>query len=131
MPLPSRSQSSDERAPELGARIAELHRSEWPRLVATLARRYRSLDVAEEAAGEAFVAAIEHWRDGLPPNPGGWLMTTATRRAIDRLRRDSRREDKYAAALVIGVSGVTTDVHRRGTHRSPSPTGRSPTIGCG
>jgi RNA polymerase sigma-70 factor (ECF subfamily) len=77
--------------------------------VATLARRYRSLDVAEEAAGEAFLTAVEHWRDELPPNPGGWLMTTATRRAIDRLRRDSRREQKYAAAFVIGARGVATD----------------------
>jgi RNA polymerase sigma-70 factor (ECF subfamily) len=94
-----------------GARIAELHRSEWPQLVATLARRFRSLDIAEEAASDAFVAALEHWREGLPPNPGGWLMTTATRRAIDRLRRDSGREQKYAAALVIGSRGVTTDMH--------------------
>jgi RNA polymerase sigma-70 factor (ECF subfamily) len=78
--------------------------------VAALARRYRSLDVAEEAAAEAFVAALEHWRGGIPPNPGGWLMTTATRRAIDRLRRDSRREEKYAAALMIGTRGVATDV---------------------
>jgi RNA polymerase sigma-70 factor (ECF subfamily) len=113
-PLPSRAQGSDERH-ELGARIAELHRSEWPQLVATLARRYRSLDVAEEAVSEAFVAALEHWGTGLPPNPGGWLMTTATRRAIDRLRRESRREDKYAAALAIGASGVSTDV----THDQP------------
>ncbi len=89
----------------------ELHRSEWPQIVATLARRYRSLDIAEEAAGEAFLAAIEHWRDELPPNPGGWLMTTATRRAIDRIRRESRREEKYAAALVIGSGGVATEVH--------------------
>ena len=89
----------------------ELHRSEWPQIVATLARRYRSLDIAEEAAGEAFLAAIEHWRDELPPNPGGWLMTTATRRAIDRIRRECRREEKYAAALVIGSGGVATEVH--------------------
>ncbi len=90
---------------DLRARIAELHRTEWPTLVATLARRYRSLDIAEEAAAEAFLAALEHWRDGLPPNPGGWLMTTATRRAIDRLRRESQRDGKYAAAVAIGRVG--------------------------
>ena len=112
MPLPSQSQVPSERERDLHASIAELHRSEWPQLVATLARRYRSLDIAEEAAAEAFLAAIENWRDGLPPNPGGWLMTTAIRRAIDRLRRDSRREQKYAAALVIGARGVTTDEQR-------------------
>ena len=117
MPLPSRSQVPSERERDLHASIAELHRSEWPQLVATLARRYRSLDIAEEAAAEAFLAAIENWRDGLPPNPGGWLMTTAIRRAIDRLRRDSRREQKYAAALVIGARGVATDEQ----HEEPDP----------
>src|SRR5579863_2125190 len=92
----------------LQARITELHRTEWPKLVATLARRFRSLDIAEEAAGEAFLAAVEHWRVGLPPNPGGWLMTTATHRAIDRLRRESQREDKYAAAVAVGRIGLVT-----------------------
>ena len=111
MPLPPASPTPADREPALQARIAELHRSEWPQLVATLARRYRSLDVAEEAAGEAFLAAVEHWRDGLPPNPGGWLMTAANRRAIDRLRRDSRREQKYAAALAIGAGAVATAAH--------------------
>jgi RNA polymerase sigma-70 factor (ECF subfamily) len=113
MPPSSPPADLGDREAALRARIAELHRSEWSRLVATLARRYRSLDIAEEAAGEAFLAAVEHWRDELPPNPGGWLMTTATRRAIDRLRRDTRREDKYAAALAIGSAGVTSDAHQR------------------
>ena len=103
--------------------IAELHRSEWPRIVATLARRFRDLDVAEEAAGEAFLVAVEHWRDGLPPNPGGWLMTTATHRAIDRLRRDSQRETKYAAALAIGRVGTIAEGARSGgrEHGIPGP----------
>jgi RNA polymerase sigma-70 factor (ECF subfamily) len=96
------STSSDDRERALHARIAELHRSEWPQIVATLARRFRSLDIAEEAAAEAFAAAVEHWREELPPNPGGWLMTTALRRAIDRLRRDARRDEKYAAAVAVG-----------------------------
>lgn len=98
-PAPGTPQPPDQ---VLQGEIAALHRTEWPKIVGTLARRYRSLDIAEEAAGEAFLAALEHWRDGLPPNPGGWLMTTATRRAIDRLRRDSQRDDKYAAAVAIG-----------------------------
>ena len=80
--------------------------------MATLARRFRSLDVAEEAASDAFVAAVEHWQDAVPPNPGGWLMTTATRRAIDRLRRESRRADKYAAALTIRSGGVSVDAQQ-------------------
>ena len=79
--------------------MEEVHGSEWARLVAALARRFRDLDIAEEAAGEAFLAAVEHWRDGPPANPGGWLMTTASRRAIDRIRRDARRQEKYIALL--------------------------------
>ncbi len=89
--------------------LEEIHRTEWARLVASLARRFGDLDIAEEAAGEAFLAAVERWGDNPPPNPGGWLMTTATRRAIDRLRRESRREEKYAAALVIGTAQTTED----------------------
>jgi RNA polymerase sigma-70 factor (ECF subfamily) len=95
-------------APHAWVGIEEVHRKEWARLVASLARRFRDLDVAEEAAGEAFLAAVEHWRNGPPPNPGGWLMTTATRRAIDRIRRDARRDEKYAA-LIPTMARATTD----------------------
>jgi RNA polymerase sigma-70 factor (ECF subfamily) len=112
MPLPSSSAPAEDRGRALTARIAEVHRAEWSQLVATLARRFRSLDIAEEAASDAFLAAVEHWREEFPPNPGGWLMTTATRRAIDRLRRDSRRQEKYAAALTIGSGGITTEAHQ-------------------
>jgi RNA polymerase sigma-70 factor, ECF subfamily len=89
--------------------LEDIHRTEWARLVASLARRFGDLEIAEEAASEAFLAAVEHWGTVPPPNPGGWLMTTATRRAIDRLRRESRREDKYAAALVIGTAHTADD----------------------
>jgi RNA polymerase sigma-70 factor (ECF subfamily) len=89
--------------------IGEIYRTEWPRLVAALARRFGDLDIAEEAAGEAFLAAAERWPGALPPNPGGWLMTTATRRALDRVRRDARRQQKYAAAVAIGTAHTDTD----------------------
>ncbi|WP_433303373.1 RNA polymerase sigma factor [Actinoplanes sp. CA-030573] len=79
--------------------ITRAHRTEWARLVADLARRFGDLDVAEEATAEAFVAAAERWpRDGVPPNPGGWLATTASRKAIDWLRRESQRDAKHQAA---------------------------------
>lgn len=82
--------------------IARAHREEWARVVAGLARRFGDLDLAEDAAAEAFVAAVERWpRDGVPPNPGAWLTTTATRKAIDRLRRESRRDDKHQAAHML------------------------------
>ncbi len=81
--------------------IAQAHREEWARVVAALARRFGDLDIAEEAAAEAFATAVERWPgDGVPPNPGGWLTTTANRKAIDRIRRENRREDKHMAALM-------------------------------
>jgi len=82
--------------------ITRAHHEEWARLVAGLARRFGDLDVAEEAAAEAFAAAAQRWpRDGVPPNPGGWLTTTATRKAIDRLRRESQRDARHQAALML------------------------------
>lgn len=68
-------------------------------MVATLARRFGDLDLAEEAAAEAFATAVRRWpADGIPPQPGAWLTTTAKRKAIDRLRRESQREDKQRQA---------------------------------
>ena len=65
-------------------------------------RRFGDLDVAEEAAGEALVAALEKWPvAGVPASPGGWLTTTAGNRAIDRIRREAKRDTKHQAALVL------------------------------
>lgn len=84
------------------AALSRAHRSEWGRVVAALARRFGDLDLAEEAAAEAFAVAVERWPvDGVPPNPGAWLTTTATRKAIDRIRRESKRSDKYAEAQML------------------------------
>lgn len=82
--------------------VARVHREEWARVVASLTRRFGDLNLAEEAAGDAFVAALERWpRDGIPPNPAAWVTLTATRRAIDTVRRESRREAKHEAALML------------------------------
>ena len=79
--------------------ISTAHREEWARVVASLTKRFGDLDVAEEAAAEAFAVAVEKWpADGVPPNPGAWLTTTANRRAIDRIRRESKRDDKQKEA---------------------------------
>src|SRR5690606_12073197 len=82
--------------------ITQAHRKEWARVVATLTRRFGDLDTAEDAAAEAFATAVEHWpHDGIPPNPGAWLTTTATRKALDRLRRESRRDEKHREAQLL------------------------------
>jgi RNA polymerase sigma-70 factor (ECF subfamily) len=77
-------------------------REEYGRLIASLVRRFGDIDVAEEAAGEALLAALEKWPEsGVPANPGGWLMTTAGNRAIDRLRREKQRDAKHQAAAMV------------------------------
>jgi RNA polymerase sigma-70 factor (ECF subfamily) len=84
------------------AAIERIYREEYGRIVASLVRRFGDIDIAEEAAGEALLTAVERWpRDGVPPNPGGWLTTTAGNRAIDRLRRESHRDAKHQAALMV------------------------------
>lgn len=87
---------------DVQAAITRAHHEAWARVVATLTRRFGDLDIAEEAAAEAFATAVERWpADGLPPNPGAWLTTTATRKAIDRIRRESKREDKQKEAQML------------------------------
>src|SRR5262249_4104071 len=82
--------------------VTRAHHEEWARVVAALARRYGDLDVAEEAAAEAFATAVARWPiDGVPPNPGAWLTTTANRKAIDRLRRENKRDDKHREARML------------------------------
>jgi RNA polymerase sigma-70 factor (ECF subfamily) len=89
------------------AAITRAHRTEWARVVATVARRFGDLDVAEETAGEAFAIAAERWPiDGVPASPGAWLTTTANRKAIDRLRREARRQEKHREALMLTDEGA-------------------------
>ncbi|MDF1604386.1 RNA polymerase sigma factor [Nocardioides sp. YIM 152315] len=84
------------------AAVERIYREEYGRVVASLVRRFGDIDIAEEAAGEALLTALERWPvDGVPPNPGGWLTTTAGNRAIDRIRRESHRDAKHQAAFMI------------------------------
>ncbi|MDP1792566.1 MAG: RNA polymerase sigma factor [Acidimicrobiales bacterium] len=80
--------------------IAATFRTEFGAAVATLARVFGDIDVAEEAVQEAFVVATQKWTDdGVPPNPGGWIVTTARRKGLDRLRRESNRVGKEGRAV--------------------------------
>ena len=82
--------------------ITQAHHEEWARVVASLTKRFGDLDIAEEAAAEAFATAVERWpADGVPPNRGAWLTTTANRKAIDRIRRENKRDDKHTEAQLL------------------------------
>ncbi|GMA24940.1 RNA polymerase subunit sigma-24 [Luteimicrobium album] len=82
--------------------VARAHRDEWARLVGSLARRFGNLDVAEEAAAEAFATAVARWpTDGVPRNPAAWLTTTAQRKAVDRLRRENQRDARHREARML------------------------------
>jgi RNA polymerase sigma-70 factor (ECF subfamily) len=89
-------------------------RREWGRAVAALARWSGDLTVAEDAVQEAFAEALRTWpRDGVPDNPGSWVVTVARNRARDRLRRESARPGKELAAVVDEIRARTdrADIH--------------------
>jgi len=87
------------------AAVERAFREEWPAVVATLARRLRDLQLAEDAAQEAFAAAAAAWaRDGVPPKPGAWLTVTAWRKAIDQLRRDRLLAERARALQVVDAT---------------------------
>jgi len=95
--------------------IDAVWRIESPKLIARLARLVRDVGLAEGLAQDAFVAALEQWpEDGVPPNPGAWLMTTAKHRAIDLLRRNERLNRKYGEL----ARDLTTQEHEPGADSS-------------
>jgi RNA polymerase sigma-70 factor, ECF subfamily len=87
--------------------VEAVFRREYGRCVATLIRFLGDIDAAEEAVQDAFTVAVARWpSDGQPPNPGAWIVTTARNRAIDKLRRESIRDERHAQAhLLYGAAG--------------------------
>ncbi|MEY2566312.1 MAG: polymerase sigma-70 factor, subfamily, partial [Actinomycetota bacterium] len=91
--------------------IEAVFRHESGRAVASLARVFGDIDVAEEAVQEAFVVAMQRWPEaGLPPSPAGWIITTARNRAVDRLRREAKRHDRQAEAALVRAQDEPTEV---------------------
>ena len=97
---------------DVDERIARSFRDDAGRAVASLARAVGDLGLAEDAVADAYVVALERWpRDGFPAHPSAWILTTARRRAIDRLRRERVGREKLArlAALEAASDGATAD----------------------
>ena len=87
-----------------------IFRREAGRCTATLIRVLGDVDLAEDAVAEAFAIAAERWPStGVPPNPGGWITTTARNRAIDRLLREASRTDRHLAAHRLQAIAVDPD----------------------
>ncbi|MEU7732869.1 DUF6596 domain-containing protein [Streptomyces griseus] len=104
--------------------VAAVFREERGLLLASLVRRFGDLDLAEEVTSEAIEAALRHWpAEGVPARPGAWLLTTARRRAVDRLRRDRA----YAARLAV----LRADAERAEAQRveAVTPAAGAATIG--
>ena len=82
--------------------IERVFREEYGRAVSVLVRSFGDIDIAEEAVQEAFIVAAQRWPDsGLPPSPAGWIISTARRRGIDRLRSEAARADRHAKAALM------------------------------
>lgn len=104
--------------------VEAVFREERGLLLASLVRRFGDLDLAEEVTSEAIEAALRHWpAEGVPARPGAWLLTTARRRAVDRLRRDQA----YAARLAV----LAADAERAEPAPAPDASGSGPGFGFG
>jgi RNA polymerase sigma-70 factor, ECF subfamily len=90
--------------------VERTFRQESGKAVATLVRLFGDIDLAEEAVQEAFLIAAERWPErGVPPNPGGWIMTTARNKALDRLRRESSRDQRQRQAVLLSETDGDPD----------------------
>src|ERR1051326_5269316 len=99
--------------PDVYAAVDSVYRSEWGRILATLIRFFGDFDIAEEAAQEAFTAAVEQWKtSGIPEFPRAWIIQAARHKAIDRIRRKTRMAEIVEANPDVGLrqESETTDL---------------------
>jgi RNA polymerase sigma-70 factor (ECF subfamily) len=116
-PGPDRVGDGDAAARLDQAEVGRIFREESGRSVAALIRVFGDIDVAEDAVQEAFAVALGKWPvDGVPPNPGGWITTTARNRALDRLRREARGRE-----LLGEVAVLVADDHDSGMPQGVGP----------
>ena len=93
--------------PNPNSAVDEVYRSDWGRIVATLIRQFGDFELAEDAAQDAFAAAVDQWRtDGVPESPRAWIIQTAKHKAIDRLRRQIRLQEKLEADPDFGTEPI-------------------------
>jgi RNA polymerase sigma-70 factor, ECF subfamily len=91
-------------APDANSAVDAVYRSDWGRIVATLIRHFGDFDIAEESAQEAFAVAVDQWRDsGIPEFPRAWIIQTARHKAIDRIRRRMRLQEKVDSHVASGL----------------------------
>ena len=104
------------------AAVQAVYSSDWGRIVATLIRSFGDFDVAEEATQEAFTAAVDQWRDsGVPDSPRAWIIQTARHKALDRIRRQTRFQEKVES---YAASGLVQTVEEPGYDTSEIPDDR-------
>ncbi|WP_367128157.1 RNA polymerase sigma factor [Saccharothrix sp. HUAS TT1] len=98
--------------------VEQVFRAEYGRSVAVLVRVFGDIDIAEEAVQDAFAEAARRWPgSGVPPSPAGWIITTARNRAVDRLRREAKRDDRQAQSALLHAHGERVEVDAVGDDR--------------
>src|SRR5688500_7532885 len=94
--------------PNPNVAVDTVYRSDWGRIVATLIRQFGDFELAEDAAQEAFTAAVDQWRtEGVPESPRAWIIQTAKHKAIDRLRRQTRLKEKLESSPEFATEPIT------------------------
>src|SRR4026207_653487 len=102
--------------PTIEAAIDRVYRSDWGRIVATVIRQVGDFDVAEESVQEAFATAVAQWPiDGVPQSPSAWIVQTARHKAIDRIRRQARFEEKLKSIAKPEAAPETSEAGDPGT----------------
>jgi RNA polymerase sigma-70 factor (ECF subfamily) len=106
--------------PDSNAAVEKVYRSDWGRIVATLIRSFGDFDLAEDAAQEAFSAAVDQWREsGIPDSPRGWIIQAARHKAIDRIRRRTRFAEKLEALGPLEMARTTVSEPDLDTNEIP------------